>query len=198
MKTTNVLPNWFRADNLKPINYYRYTSYVTDAIFRIQNMSNTDAQTYEKELAVFNALKDKSMKMNMDTGEEGKPDIRHKQWDNKIVLECLVIDSGEKVFVGYKDWTYSIGLGVSGDSWVKPYPYVLINTRENMLSSACCEGETCYCGKPAYQKIEQVIFDDMPQAHPMNRYVCEEHFYLALRGCTKQEYLRKLDKSENK
>jgi hypothetical protein len=44
--------------------------------------------------------------------------------------------------------------------------------------SACCEGERCYCGKPAEHKVEEVIFDDDPiqSRHPLTSYICHEHF----------------------
>jgi len=44
--------------------------------------------------------------------------------------------------------------------------------------SACCEGEHCYCGKPAEHKVEEVIFDDDPiqSRHPFTTYICHRHF----------------------
>jgi hypothetical protein len=50
----------------------------------------------------------------------------------------------------------------------KPYHYV----------SRACEGERCYCGEPATNKVEETIqFDDpVPQRHPLTAYMCREHF----------------------
>lgn len=44
--------------------------------------------------------------------------------------------------------------------------------------SVCCEGERCYCGKPAEHKVEEAIFPDDPhqQRHPFAAYICHEHF----------------------
>lgn len=47
--------------------------------------------------------------------------------------------------------------------------------------SMYCKGEECHCGQPAVQKIEQVIFDDMPIAHPLVQYVCQRCFDRVLR-----------------
>jgi hypothetical protein len=44
------------------------------------------------------------------------------------------------------------------------------------LISKYCEGEKCRCGEKATQKIEQVIFDDMPISHGYTQYVCQKHF----------------------
>jgi len=54
------------------------------------------------------------------------------------------------------------------------------------------EGEKCWCGKKAFQKIE-VIHDNNFVGHAMNTYICEEHFYLAMRGCSKEEYIKKIE-----
>lgn len=44
--------------------------------------------------------------------------------------------------------------------------------------SGHCQGERCYCGKPADHKIEEVVFrdDPLPFRHPLTRYVCHAHF----------------------
>ena len=44
--------------------------------------------------------------------------------------------------------------------------------------SASCQGERCYCGKPAEHKIEETIFWDDPHQgrHPFTSYICHEHF----------------------
>lgn len=42
----------------------------------------------------------------------------------------------------------------------------------------CCEGERCFCGRPAAHKIEETVFADDPQPirHPLTSYVCHDHF----------------------
>ena len=44
--------------------------------------------------------------------------------------------------------------------------------------SKYCESEKCFCGKQAYKKISEVIFDDdkFPNRHELTCYVCEDHF----------------------
>lgn len=44
--------------------------------------------------------------------------------------------------------------------------------------SGCCEGEKCFCGKPAEHKVEETIFFDDPhqRRHPFTSYICHEHF----------------------
>lgn len=44
--------------------------------------------------------------------------------------------------------------------------------------SECCEGELCFCGKPAMRKVGETIFDDDPHPirHELTAYVCGEHF----------------------
>lgn len=44
--------------------------------------------------------------------------------------------------------------------------------------SLSCEGEKCYCGAPAENKVEETIFLDDPRQprHPLTTYLCHEHF----------------------
>ena len=52
--------------------------------------------------------------------------------------------------------------------------------------SECAEGERCYCGSPAWTKVEEVIFFDDPSwddmtntcfgMHPFMAYICRVHF----------------------
>lgn len=44
--------------------------------------------------------------------------------------------------------------------------------------SGCCEGERCFCGKPAEHKVEETIFPDDPMQyrHELTAYICHEHF----------------------
>ncbi len=50
--------------------------------------------------------------------------------------------------------------------------------------SASCQGEKCsVCGKPATNKISEVIMpdDQFPNRHEFTNYVCQEHFDMVLR-----------------
>lgn len=44
--------------------------------------------------------------------------------------------------------------------------------------SLSCQGEKCFCGKPAEHKVEETIFGDdpLPSRHPLTSYVCHGHF----------------------
>ena len=44
--------------------------------------------------------------------------------------------------------------------------------------SKVCQGEKCYCGKPATNKVEETIFfdDPLPTRHGFTAYLCEVHF----------------------
>jgi hypothetical protein len=48
--------------------------------------------------------------------------------------------------------------------------------------SVCCEGEDCFCGKPADHKVEEAVMHDdpMPNRHPLTRYICHEHFAMVM------------------
>lgn len=47
---------------------------------------------------------------------------------------------------------------------------------------ASCEGEVCFCGKPAIRKLGEEIFSDdpIPNRHNLTSYVCGEHFAMVL------------------
>jgi len=54
------------------------------------------------------------------------------KWDNKIVVECET-EQGNRIFVGYYDCKYTLGLGRTGDRWTKPYPYGTRNLSKSSL-----------------------------------------------------------------
>ena len=55
------------------------------------------------------------------------------------------------------------------------------------MISKYCEGEKCACGKDSINKLEQVIFDDMPPAHGYTQYVCQDCFDSVMRPYLKKE-----------
>lgn len=51
-----------------------------------------------------------------------------------------------------------------------------------MKISKFCIGQKCWCGAPAVQKIEQILFEDMSAVHPYTTYVCQHHFDRLMHG----------------
>ena len=49
---------------------------------------------------------------------------------------------------------------------------------EPLFVSETCEGETCWCGKPAVRKVGEEFADDEPNParHNLTRYICAHHF----------------------
>jgi hypothetical protein len=124
MKNQEIPFQW-RVNELTLVNFHRYTSHVIDAFIELREYEEKDKLT--PAYAWFTALRERVMKAHI-LFEDGTERTRY--WDNKVVIECLT-SNGNTIFVGFYDWTMSIGLGVRSDSWVKPYP---IN--EHSLSQA--------------------------------------------------------------
>ena len=118
----NKLPDYFWADRLTPINYYRYRSSVQDRFFEVRVLSEEEKVLHQEVIRRFNDLKKKCMTMSVNINDLDQPDWTTDLWDNKIVIECRT-ELGETIFVGFSDFTYSIGKSVSTDSWIKPWPY---------------------------------------------------------------------------
>jgi hypothetical protein len=124
----NKLPDFFWADRLTPVNFYGYTSSVRDTLFEIEANTEREKEANSEMIQRFHDLKRKCMSMEVDMafkkGEEAitNPDWRTDIWDNKIVIECKT-EEGNSIFVGFYDFTYSIGLSVySVDGRIaKPY-----------------------------------------------------------------------------
>lgn len=114
MDNTN-LPYWFKVEEITPINFYRYTSFVESVFISFSSHNDVEREKYAYQISIFNKLREKIEAMKIVSNGE----ITDVRWDNKVVIECINKD-GHKFFVGYKDWTYSIGLGRRGDEWVKP------------------------------------------------------------------------------
>jgi hypothetical protein len=49
---------------------------------------------------------------------------------------------------------------------------------ETLFVSETCEGEACWCGKPAVRKVGEEFADDEPNPnrHNLTRYICAHHF----------------------
>jgi hypothetical protein len=49
---------------------------------------------------------------------------------------------------------------------------------EGVFVSETCEGEVCWCGKPAVRKVGEEFADDEPNPnrHNLTRYICAHHF----------------------
>lgn len=69
------------------------------------------------------------MGMSVDLKGEWTKDM----WDNKVVIECET-ERGHRIFVGFYDSTYSIGMGRTGDNWVVPLRYKEIEYPHNVTN----------------------------------------------------------------
>ena len=116
-----LIPFQWKVSELKLVNYHRYTSYATDVFIEINN-NDENNKDLDSQRAWFRALRERVEAAYMDTAFP-EQSIRTRQWDNKVVIECLT-SQGNTIFVGFYDWTMCIGLGVRSDSWIKPYPFV--------------------------------------------------------------------------
>jgi len=110
------IPFYWNAQELVLVNFYRYTSFVTDTFIEVER---DEREKYPKTYAFFDTLQKRVRESYIKTDYADVP--RRDLWDNKVVIECLT-SQGNKIFVGYYDFRMSIGLGVKSDSWVKPYP----------------------------------------------------------------------------
>lgn len=114
------IPFYWRAEELVLVNFYRYTSFVTDVFIELDDRDDRDnKREHGAAFAFFDTLKKRVRESYIKTDYADVP--RRDIWDNKVVIECLT-SQGNKIFVGYYDFRMSIGLGVKSDSWVKPYP----------------------------------------------------------------------------
>jgi dihydrodipicolinate synthase/N-acetylneuraminate lyase len=89
------------TDNMKPVAFHPYTSYVTHAIVRVDYSQDSYFQGLQQELITL--FKENGIKAYRD---------------NKIVFE--VECDGKVVFFGFKDWVFSIGFSMGGDG-TEPY-----------------------------------------------------------------------------
>lgn len=119
----NELPDWFYADRLTVINYYGYPSYTVDRFYELPVYDKSVEESRVMDIARFHDLKRKCMQTELDQRAEDatEPEWVKDIWDNKVVIECKT-ELGHTVYVGYKDLTFSLGLGVRSE-YRKPYPY---------------------------------------------------------------------------
>lgn len=85
------------AYKVTPIKFWPYTSIVTDRIIDI-DYGPEDREIQNLEQILIDRFNNYGIPC---------------QYDNKIVFEC--IQNGRTMFIGFKDWTFSIGFGVTGD-----------------------------------------------------------------------------------
>jgi hypothetical protein len=104
---------WMKPERFTPVNFYPYTSIVTNIIWEQSHNRITDDHKTIEEFAG----KIKSMAEAMGA-----------RWDNKVVVEIAYTDLmnnpryiQSNLFIGYKDGRIVIGLGVwMADSWIIP------------------------------------------------------------------------------
>lgn len=85
-----------------PVAFYPYTSCVMDRIFVVRDYHRIpEIKMLRQEL--------------LDYFQACKIDAR---MDNKIAFQMDV--DGKRIFYGFYDWTFSIGMSVRSDSWIKP------------------------------------------------------------------------------
>lgn len=118
------LPDWFDASRLTPVKFYPYKSSVKDKFFEVCLYEETAKEKYYSEIKKLNEFKMKCMDTPLNMGRKGQPQYRKDVWDSKIVIECKT-ELGSIVYVGFFDWNYSIGLGVTGHPVMPAYEYQL-------------------------------------------------------------------------
>ena len=54
--------------------------------------------------------------------------------------------------------------------------------RKDYYTPKPCENEKCFCGKPAYRKVSEIIFDDdpLPETRQSSSYVCTKHWKMIM------------------
>lgn len=119
------LPDFFWADRLTPVNFYGYVSSTREDIFVMDVNKDSGDDNYMEYVQRFNDLKRKCMAMCIDMRRR-KTDVDpvwvKDRWDNKIVIECKT-ETGATIFIGYYDFTYTIGISVWSKDGRIPRPY---------------------------------------------------------------------------
>jgi hypothetical protein len=93
---------YFDLTKIKPIAFYPYSSIVQDRIFDIEDYYNIP-EIKEFQQYLIDWFKDNGIKAARDS---------------KIAFEVEI--KGVRLFYGFKDWRFSIGMSVRSDSWIKP------------------------------------------------------------------------------
>lgn len=91
--------------DVKPVRFYGYTSIVTQRVLQFNCVGADHMGRF------FNRLRDELIEAFKRAGIAAHA-------DNKIVFE--VFYGSQSLFIGFKDWTLSIGMGVYKDDYVKP------------------------------------------------------------------------------
>ena len=94
------------VEKFKPITFYPYTSFVTKSIFRIEYTYNSEEKT------IIEDLRRDLIKLFNDSNIKSITGCTVVD-DNKIVFEIEY--NGIKLFYGFYDWEFTIGLGVYSD-----------------------------------------------------------------------------------
>ncbi len=126
----NELPEFFWADRLTPVNYYGYTS-ATREVFCEINANEEFPHIVNR----FHDLKRKCMAMCVDVASDSdkEPVWSKDVWDNKIVIECKT-ETGATIYVGFYDFTYSIGLSMHSRDRSEPRPYRVVKTPSELAA----------------------------------------------------------------
>ena len=94
-----LIIEWFTTANLKPIKIWGYPASVDPKIF--------ECDTHDKEVMRVVAQNIKDTFAQFAQSLEG-----NFLMDNKIVLECEILDQNGTTFIGWKDGRWAIGKGV--------------------------------------------------------------------------------------
>jgi hypothetical protein len=121
------LPEFFEASNLIPVKYYRYSSRISLSFYELDTNSEESRTQYAADIRRFHDLKRKCLSMELEVPDKtGNLVPLTDIWDNRVVIECDVANKppmGGKIWIGYNDGVYSVGLGCISDRWIKPYSY---------------------------------------------------------------------------
>lgn len=89
-------------NELTPIFFWGYTSFVTNRIIQIEYNQHDALDRYHKEL--IDLFQANGFKAHLD---------------NKTVFEFHHRSKNITIYIGFYDWNFSVGLGVQGDSWIE-------------------------------------------------------------------------------
>lgn len=116
------LPAWCRIEHLTLINYYRYSSHVTDSVICVNETERNSYEKYPSQLHFFHKLRETVMACDVDSSErQDGINLQKRVWDTQVVIECRT-RVNNKIFIGNSDGKWCIGFGVRSDpSYIKPY-----------------------------------------------------------------------------
>lgn len=111
------IPYSLRLAILKPVRFYPYPSIVIDEIYCIE-LNSEDKAVLEQ----FERFEEKCKDTYLNMGTEMEPQLFKNIFDNKVVIEC-VTSVGNKVYVGFYNNKWKMGLGVNPIDKQEPYNY---------------------------------------------------------------------------